>query len=612
MIRWMPIGAGVLILAHFLFLQPAVAQGGDVAEAMGGIDLTGKVVFERLIEKSYPVSGEGAQLFVSNKFGTVQVSTWDNPVIQVRATIKVGAESLVQAERYAQTIAVEGNHIDNHVEVRTVFPEGKPDTSIGGYTVELQIITPSNIALGIENRFGDCYVSDIMGNVSLDIGYGAIGLTNIGGVARVRAKGDFPLQVSGLSAGGTFLLRSSQAAFSRVGGDLTINNYLGTVTLEKLDPTAQVAVVCDNGPVHLTLPEGAKPFLMATAEFGQIESDVPLKSQTWGRTNTGQIGEETAAQRIEIKSSFDSVFVHLQSLVPLVEHSETQETESVQETIKRSIPISTGKSLLLDAIEGDVTVEGVDGLSQVEIELIRFVRIENVKNAKLALEGLQWDYEDTGNELRIRTLLEEDLTAIGVTESRIDVYIRYPNKTPLKIVHTSDLTKVTGSASSLVVEQKEGIVHIIESAGETEITNRLGDILIEKNSGKIRATTDQGSIRANRTKGDIRLESRRGKLVVDSPQGKVYARNTGGDIRVIALEGVHGELDVMAVDGNISMVMPPISDVWIVLNVVDGNVYSTFPVTGSHEKNTHTFQGRLNAATHRVVLETHRGNVVLD
>ena len=72
------------------------------------------------------------------------------------------------------------------------------------------------------------------------------------------------------------------------------------------------------------------------------------------------------------------------------------------------------------------------------------------------------------------------------------------------------------------------------------------------------------------------------------------------------------ELDIMAIDGNISMVMPPTSDAWLVLNVVEGHIYSTFPVTASHEKNTHTFQGRLNAATHRVVLEAHHGNVVLD
>jgi hypothetical protein len=60
------------------------------------------------------------------------------------------------------------------------------------------------------------------------------------------------------------------------------------------------------------------------------------------------------------------------------------------------------------------------------------------------------------------------------------------------------------------------------------------------------------------------------------------------------------------------MVMPPTSDAWLSLNVEDGDLYSSFPVTGTHEKNRHTFQGRLNLATHRVVLEARHGNVVLD
>ncbi|MFP6596091.1 MAG: hypothetical protein VCC01_01425, partial [Candidatus Hydrogenedentota bacterium] len=87
-------------MAHFFILPAAEAQRSSVAEELGGADLTGKVLFERTLDKSYPVSGEDAELFVSNQFGAIRVSTWDNPVVKVEGIIRVGAENMMQAERY--------------------------------------------------------------------------------------------------------------------------------------------------------------------------------------------------------------------------------------------------------------------------------------------------------------------------------------------------------------------------------------------------------------------------------------------------------------------------------------------------------------------------------
>jgi hypothetical protein len=69
---------------------------------------------------------------------------------------------------------------------------------------------------------------------------------------------------------------------------------------------------------------------------------------------------------------------------------------------------------------------------------------------------------------------------------------------------------------------------------------------------------------------------------------------------------------VKATNGKISMLIPPTSDALLVLNVKNGKLYSSFPVTGSVQKTTSTFQGRLNNATHRVVLETEGGDIELD
>ncbi len=81
---------------------------------------------------------------------------------------------------------------------------------------------------------------------------------------------------------------------------------------------------------------------------------------------------------------------------------------------------------------------------------------------------------------------------------------------------------------------------------------------------------------------------------------------------MIALDGVKANYDLAAEDGNISLAIPDDADALFIVNAYGGSVYSSVPITGTSERDTHTYQGRLNEGTHRIVLETHQGNVVID
>ncbi|MFP6581188.1 MAG: DUF4097 family beta strand repeat-containing protein [Candidatus Hydrogenedentota bacterium] len=595
-------------MAQFFLLARVDAQ--PPTSAMGGIDLTGMVVFTREVENHYPITGSG-QLFVSNQFGAIRVSTWDNPVINMKAVIRVGAENLMQAERFAQTISVEGSHVDDRVELRTVYPD-VDDASSVGYTVELQITVPSTITLAAENRFGDIFVSNVNGQVNINSSYGAIGLQNLGGRVHVRAKGDFPLEVRGLPSGGTFFLRSTQSQFSDIGGTITINNYLGSIHLDQLHETAQVSATCDNGPIRLILAAGAKPSLLATTEFGDIESDFPVTRQRWGKKTLITIQSPDAQQHIELNASFGSILIQSQSLEPLKATKQLAGSEPVREELKATIPFAEGQSLLVDAMGGDVTLEATGVTNEILFEATRFVRVNNVANARKALEGLAWTFDDVGTETRIRTTLESDVQALGITEYKMHLRIRYPKAANLKVVHQSGMTSVHHAEGTVGIEQKSGDVHVVGTAGAVDIAVGAGHVDVRDNTGSVTVTVEEGTIRTQNSKGVLKLEGHRGRIVMESPGASAYVRNTDGDVRIVALEGVFADIDVMTTNGNINMVIPPTSDVLLMLNAENGTVYSSFTVTGSLEKRTQTFQGRLNGATHRVLLQTIQGNIVLD
>lgn len=597
-------------MAHFFLMPMAVAQSNPTADDMGGVDLTGLVVHTRTLDSHYPVSGN-AHLFVSNQFGAIRVSTWDNPLINMKAIIRVGAENEMKAKRFAQSISVEGSHVDDRVALRTVYPKVEDPASLG-YTVELQISVPPSIAVTTRNRFGDTSITGVQGAVVVDSSYGAVDLSRLGAHAQVRAKGEFPLTVNGLPQGGTFFLRSTKAALVDIGGTVTVNNYLGSISLDQLHDTAEVSATSDNGPIRLILPPAAKPQLHAAVEFGNIESDIPVQLQRWGKKTLATLDAPESQQRIELDASFGTILIQHQSLEPLTESPGAGARDAVQEVVQASIPFAEGQSLLVDAMAGNVHLEATDLVTEVQLEATRFVRVNDVANARAAMDSLVWVTDDSGTETRLRTSFEGDPEALGMTDFKMHLHIKYPKSAKVNIVHSAGATKVNGAVGDVTIEQKDGNILVAQAAGTIDIESGSGNVLIRESSGTVIVASEAGTVRTEQTSGALRLECRRGHIVIDTPRSSVFARNEQGEISIVALEGVFGDFDVMATNGNISMVIPPTSDALLLLNAEDGRVYSSFPVTGTLEKQTQAFQGRLNAATHRILLETRNGDIDLD
>ena len=290
----------------------------------------------------------------------------------------------------------------------------------------------------------------------------------------------------------------------------------------------------------------------------------------------------------------------------------TIKTESFKQAETTTIPVVAGQSFQVDSIGGTILLEGVENRENIHLEVTRYVRIQDSKNAQQALDTLRWSHEEEGNLLRIKTFTQGDQLALGVENYRVDLRIQYPLSMPLEVKNASGKTLIQRAEAPIVVSQQEGLIDITGAVAGVDLRNQSGDITIKSCDGILKAEAFNGTIRAKKPLGPLQLDNHSGKITIDTPQSSVYARNTGGDIRIIALNGVQGNFDVKTQDGNISMLIPPTSDALLVLNVNDGQLYSKYPVTGTVQKTTSTFQGRLNNATHRVVLETQNGDIELD
>ena len=528
----------------------------------------------------------------------------------MKANIRVGAENAIQAQRFAQKIEISGNHIGDRVEVRTIYPPIE-ENARRGYTVDLEISVPRKSRVTLDNTFGDILVKGISGNVSLDSRYGIIDLIDLSGVVRVRAKGEFPLRAIGLHKGGNFFLRSTQAFFEDVSGKLYVNNYLGPIEIRSPGEQVDMDITSGSGPIHLYVSSETPPNIEASVEFGSIESDLLLNSETWGETTHGRLHRDGSTQHLDLNAYFESIYIHALDPDPVIAPQPQGPSQPIKEVITHSYPMAPGLEIQIDAMIGDVRIEGAD-IDRIELTATQIVRVIDVDKAGMALEGLALHVEESPEYLRIVTSVQDDMAALGCTSYRVDLSIRCPKATLVHITAEDGKTFVSDTNSTVIVEQARGKVTLENIQNSAQVTNAFGDIEASDISGMFTADGTRGTISVRNVKRDLDITCDQGKTIIESPGGGVSVRNSGGDVRIIALEGILGNYEVSTENGNISIAIPNTADAWLILTVDKGTIYSTVPLTGTSERDTHAFQGRLNGGTHRVVLETHQGSILID
>jgi DUF4097 and DUF4098 domain-containing protein YvlB len=165
--------------------------------------------------------------------------------------------------------------------------------------------------------------------------------------------------------------------------------------------------------------------------------------------------------------------------------------------------------------------------------------------------------------------------------------------------------------SDLAIEQETGSVRLRNIQGNVKIAIADGSIDTNATAGTLDLSAG-GDITVRRSFGPINARCEGGKTLIDSPNSGVIAHTKGGDVRVIAVDGVKGDYDISTENGNISIAVPDTEDVAFWLDVYEGTYRSSVPLTGTSQNDNHTFQGRLNAGTRRILLKAHNGTIMID
>ncbi len=140
--------------------------------------------FTKVIKKEFDINKNGTTALY-NKYGKVEVKTWDKNRVKVDVTIVVNASSEATAQKVFDRIDIKFFNNEGYVKAETYIEPQKNDwwdwggSNRSDYSINYEVYMPPTNNLELTNKYGDSYVAPIEGVAKVDIKYGNIKMQGV-------------------------------------------------------------------------------------------------------------------------------------------------------------------------------------------------------------------------------------------------------------------------------------------------------------------------------------------------------------------------------------------------------------------------------------------------
>lgn len=131
---------------------------------------------------------------ISNKYGTILVSTWEKDSVSIKITLKILERNENRFNKIKENVSFDFSHSGSSIKANTVFGSKyasliKNVAEATNYRsadseqtrIEYQIKVPSYINLTIDNKYGDIILPSLKGNVKITMSNGNLQCRDIDG-----------------------------------------------------------------------------------------------------------------------------------------------------------------------------------------------------------------------------------------------------------------------------------------------------------------------------------------------------------------------------------------------------------------------------------------------
>ena len=138
------------------------------------------------LKKEFAVN-ENSQLVLDNRYGSITVKDWDKNLVSIEVLITVENSRKETAERYLEYIDIEFSKEEDVIKAKTLIDEryGRSGTrsivinSDNKLSVDYTVNMPKNLKANISQRYGDVFINELTGEVSMDIRYGNLTINKL-------------------------------------------------------------------------------------------------------------------------------------------------------------------------------------------------------------------------------------------------------------------------------------------------------------------------------------------------------------------------------------------------------------------------------------------------
>lgn len=163
-------------------------------------------------------------------------------------------------------------------------------------------------------------------------------------------------------------------------------------------------------------------------------------------------------------------------------------------TFASELPLAGHLKVRLEAANGDIVIDGVDGINSVTVLGRKWVGSDSVQDAKIHLDELKILVTENTNEILVQTLQPQNSK---VRQYSVDYHITIPSDLEVEVILDNGDIDVRDVQNSVMVNAVNGDVllsNIIGSAVVELVDGSINSSVTISPSGDIRLSTDNGDV----------------------------------------------------------------------------------------------------------------------
>lgn len=259
--------------------------------------------YSKTVSKEFTV-GSQTLVGINNKFGSIQVTTWNESKVSIEVLIKVDAKNPEKGQKVLDRINISFEESASELLAITEFGAKSSDDKV--LEVNYIIKMPVNNPLSIKNKFGDVVLTELNGKLALDLSYGNI---SAGKLHHADTKIDMNFSEGTITSMTTGNIELSYAQLNVESADVLeldteFSEFkIGTVKTMKLDSKYDEFEIGQIGVMDADCQ-------FSTIEVKQLISDMNVDLQ-YGTLTVAAVNK--GFKKISVESEFGDVTVKFES-----------------------------------------------------------------------------------------------------------------------------------------------------------------------------------------------------------------------------------------------------------------------------------------------------------